>query len=138
MSLAPVGARARGKEYVHADFTQAHAKFHVPSACEVDGWVYLTGVMVVPLTEEPTCEPAFERAFDHIGEVLALAHLSWGDVVKITSFHLDIPGQLVTMARVKDRYCGPPYPAWSVLGAGSLANPRGICEVEVIARRPSA
>ena len=138
MSQRPVGARAGGNEYVHPDLAGAHARFHVPSACEIDGWVYLTGVIAAPREGEASREHAFERAFEHIAEVLALAGLNWGDVVKITSFHLDIGADLGVMADVKDRFCAAPYPAWSVIGAASLANPRGVCEVEVIARRAGA
>lgn len=129
------GSRQRGKEYVHPSLARAHAAFHVPSACEVDGWLYLTGVIAAPAPEDVDREPAFTRAFEQIAEVLGLAGAGWGDVVKLTSFHLDIGADIVTMAQVKDRYCSAPYPAWSVIGAGSLANPLGVCEIEVIAKK---
>jgi len=134
----PVGSRARGLEHVHAKLKHAHALFHVPSAFEIDGWVYLTGVIAASAPgEEGEPAQAFVRAFEQIAEVLALAGCSWGDVVKITSYHLDLGAQLPVMAQVKDKYCGAPYPAWSVVGVASLANPNGVCEIEVIARKTS-
>ena len=133
----PLGARSRGQEYVHPSLAAAHARFHVPSAFEIDGWVYLTGVIAArePGEALDDLEPAFARAFTQIAEVLALAGCTWADVIKITSHHLDIGAEISAMARVKDRHVGAPYPAWSVIGAGSLANPAGICEIEVIARK---
>jgi enamine deaminase RidA (YjgF/YER057c/UK114 family) len=133
----PSGTRARGREHVHPALAAAHARFHVPSAFEVDGWVYLTGVIAAraPDDAQDDFEPAFERAFTQIAEVLALAGCNWGDVVKITSHHLDIGAEIGAMAKVKDRHVAAPYPAWSVIGAGSLANPAGVCEIEVIARK---
>ncbi|WEK47887.1 MAG: Rid family hydrolase [Candidatus Andeanibacterium colombiense] len=129
--------RPRGCEYVHAKMAGAHAKFHVPSAREIDGWVYLTGVIAAHEEgDAPGYAAGFERAFAYTAEILALADCDWNDVVSITSHHLDIGAQLGEMAQVKDGYCDAPYPAWSVLGAASLANPSGFCELVVVARKP--
>ncbi|MBO9602831.1 MAG: hypothetical protein J7496_10025 [Novosphingobium sp.] len=129
--------RERGREYVHAKMAAAHAKFHVPSAREIGGWVYLTGVIAAhEQGDAPGHAAGFERAFAYIAEILALAGCDWNDVVSITSHHLDIGAQLAEMAGVKDGYCAAPYPAWSVLGAAGLANPHGFCEIVVVARKP--
>lgn len=130
------GARRRARDYVHPTMAGAYAFAHCPSAIEIDGWVYLTGVVAAPTAEEGgDLTPAFERAFAQIGEVLSMSGCGWDDVVKLTSFHLDIAKELETMVQVKNRHITQaPFPAWSVLGAGSLANPLGVCEIEVIAR----
>jgi enamine deaminase RidA (YjgF/YER057c/UK114 family) len=134
------GSRARAHDYVHPNMANAYKFAHVPSAIEIDGWVYLTGVIAAPTAEEGAdLTPAFTRAFEQIGEVLQQSGCQWGDVIKFTSFHLDIDAELMTMAAVKDRYVtDAPYPAWTVIGAGSLANPQGVCEIEVIARKTLA
>jgi enamine deaminase RidA (YjgF/YER057c/UK114 family) len=131
------GSRVRAHDYVHPNMTNAYKFAHVPSAIEIDGWVYLTGVIAAPTSEEGAdLAPAFSRAFEQIGEVLEQSGCNWGDVIKFTSFHLDIDAELMTMAAVKNRYVtDAPYPAWTVIGAGSLANPKGVCEIEVIARK---
>jgi enamine deaminase RidA (YjgF/YER057c/UK114 family) len=131
------GARRRARDYVHPAMAGAYSFAHCPSAIEIDGWVYLTGVVAAPTADEGAdLGPAFERAFAQIGEVLSLSGCNWGDVVKLTSFHLNIENELPTMVEVKNRYIDQaPFPAWSVIGAGSLANPRGVCEIEVIARK---
>jgi enamine deaminase RidA (YjgF/YER057c/UK114 family) len=134
--MKATGSRSRGTEYVHPSLAAAHAKFHVPSALELDGWVYLTGVIAAKAPEDNgDLTPAFTRAFRQIAEVLQLAGCSWDDVVKITSYHLNVHEEIPVMAAVKDRYCGAPYPAWSVVGVASLANPAGVCEIDVIARK---
>jgi enamine deaminase RidA (YjgF/YER057c/UK114 family) len=134
------GARRRATDYVHPNMAKAYEFAHCPSAIEIDGWVYLTGVVAAPTAEEDAnLAPAFERAFTQIGEVLEMSGCTWDDVIKLTSFHLDISSELSTMAEVKDRYITEaPFPAWSVLGAGSLANPQGVCEIEVIARKTTS
>jgi enamine deaminase RidA (YjgF/YER057c/UK114 family) len=130
---------SRGVEHVHANMAGAHAKFHVPSAREVDGWVYLTGVVAAEQDgDEAGFKPGFERAFAQIAEVLAMAGCVWNDVVSIVSHHIDIGAQLADMASVKDGYCdAAPYPAWSIVGTPHLANPRGFCEIIVVARKPA-
>lgn len=134
------GSRARAHDYVHANMADAYKFAHVPSAIEIDGWVYLTGVIAAPAAGDgDDLIPAFVRAFEQIGEVLEQSGCNWGDVIKLTSFHLDIDAELMTMAAVKDRYINEaPYPAWTVIGAGSLANPQGVCEIELIARKTAA
>jgi enamine deaminase RidA (YjgF/YER057c/UK114 family) len=133
------GSRSRATEVVHPNMQGAYDYAQVPSAITIDGWVYLTGVVAAPTQAEvDDLFPAFERAFVQIAEVLAEAGAGWNDVIKITSFHLNIDRELSVMAEVKKRYATlAPYPAWSVLGASSLANPQGVCEIEVIARLPA-
>ncbi len=130
------GSRSRATEVVHPHMARAYEFAQVPSAIVIDGWVYLTGVIAAPTADEgDNHEPAFMRAFEQIGQVLSEAGAGWGDVIKLTSFHLDIAQELPAMVKVKQQYMlQAPYPAWSVLGAASLANPAGICEIEVIAR----
>jgi enamine deaminase RidA (YjgF/YER057c/UK114 family) len=128
-------AGVTGREYVHSNLARAHALFHVPSAFERDGWLHLTGVIAAFKPEDGSDRtPGFRRALGQIGEVLALAGGSWNDVVSITSYHLDIGADIPSMAAVKDSLRGAPYPAWSVVGAASLADPAGFCEIVAVAR----
>lgn len=136
-AAAPGSARAHGHEIVHPTLAAAHAAFHVPSAFACGEMVYLTGVIATLEPGEDRAE-GFRRAFVQIGEVLKQCDASWDDIVKLTSYHLDIGADLRTMAAVKDEFCRQPYPAWSVIGAASLANPQGICEIDVVAMRLGA
>jgi len=127
---------SRGRDHVHSNMAGAYAKFHVPSAREIDGWLHLTGVIAAQDEgDAPGYIAGFERAFAQIAEVLAMGGCDWNDVVSITSYHMDIHAELEAMAQVKDRYCdAAPYPAWSIVGAAHLANPKGFCEIVVVAR----
>ncbi|MCW3836195.1 Rid family hydrolase [Sphingomonas canadensis] len=132
-------ARPGGRDHVHPNMQIAYERAGVPSAYEVDGWVFLTGVVAARGEDEGgDLKPGFERTFRQLGEVLAMAGCSWANVVKMTSFHIDIARELPVMAEVRLRYVAPPYHAWSVIGAASLANPAGFCEIEVTARKPAA
>jgi enamine deaminase RidA (YjgF/YER057c/UK114 family) len=128
-------ARARGREHVHANVAAMHAQFHFPSAFEVDGWIYLSGVIAVPRAGETSLVPAYERALGEIGEVLAKAGSSWHDVVKMTSFHKDVMAEAGDLVTVKDRVMPAPYAAWTAVNVASLADPEGVTEIEVIARK---
>lgn len=120
---------------VHSSLAAAHAAFHVPSAFVAGSMVYLTGVIAVYRDGEDRAA-AFRNAFVQIGEILEASGSGWDDIVKLTSFHLDIAADIRVMAAVKDEFCRKPYPAWSVIGAASLANPEGVCEIEAIAYLP--
>jgi enamine deaminase RidA (YjgF/YER057c/UK114 family) len=134
-----VETNPRGVNHVHAHMAGAYEKFNAPSAREVDGWVYLTGVVAAQEDNDQSgFKDGFERAFKQIAEVLAMAGCTWNDVVSMTSHHTDIGAQFADIAAVKDGYCdAAPYPAWSILGIGQLANPRGFCEIIVVARKPA-
>jgi|SRR5690625_5012481 len=130
------GARSRAKEYVHDNMKRAYANAQAPSAIEIDGWVYLTGVIAAPQEGESDLEPAFIRAFEQLTEVLKMAGCSWDDVIKITSFHKDAGAQLEVVSKIKKQFVKhAPYPAWTIVGTNSLANPAGVCEIEVIAKK---
>ena len=98
--------------------------------------IYLSGVVAAPREGEAGLEPAFERVFVRIADVLARAGASWDDVVDITTFHTDLPGQIDAFAAVKNRHVKAPFPAWTAIGISKLYEPTAIVEVKVIARKP--
>jgi enamine deaminase RidA (YjgF/YER057c/UK114 family) len=134
-TVDPASARGRGTEHVHANLQDMYNQFHFCSAFEVDGWVYLSGVIASPQPGEADLIPAYERAFKEIGEVLASAGVSWDGVVKITSYHKDVMAEAPAMCAVKDRVMPPPYPAWTAINIASLADPNGVTEIDITARK---
>lgn len=100
--------------------------------------VYLSGVVAGVAPGETTLVPAYERAFDRLGRILARAGVTWADVVEITSFHTDVKTQLDAMAEVKNRHIKPPFPAWTAIGVSRLLPDTGITEIKIIARRSAA
>lgn len=100
--------------------------------------VILSGVVAGVAPGEATMVPAYERAFVHIGTILARAGVSWSDVVEIISYHTDVKTQLDAMAEVKARYIKAPFPAWTAIGVSRLLPDTGITEIKVTARKPAA
>lgn len=98
--------------------------------------VYLSGVVAGLKPGETDMQPAFDRAFARIGETLGRAGVSWDDVVEMTTYHTDLRGQLDAFAAVKNRYVVAPFPAWTAIGTTGLADPAGIAEIKVVARKP--
>ncbi|WP_197411765.1 MULTISPECIES: RidA family protein [unclassified Sphingopyxis] len=98
--------------------------------------IYLSGVVAAPRAGEAGLEPALERVFVRIAEVLARAGASWDDVVEMTTFHTDLPSQIDAFVAVKNRHVKGPPPAWTAIGIARLYEPTAIVEVKVIARKP--
>jgi enamine deaminase RidA (YjgF/YER057c/UK114 family) len=100
--------------------------------------VFLSGVVAGLAPGETAMEPAYERAFARIGNILKRAGVGWADVVDITSYHTDVKVQLDAMASVKGKYVKAPFPAWTAISVSRLLPDTGITEIKVIARKPAA
>jgi enamine deaminase RidA (YjgF/YER057c/UK114 family) len=102
-------------------------------------YVFLSGVvagMRPDQSGETAMEQSFDRAFRNVATVLRAAGADWDDVVEMTTYHTDLPAQFDVFARVKDRYVGEPYPAWTAIDVDRLLPDRGIVEIRVIAYAP--
>jgi enamine deaminase RidA (YjgF/YER057c/UK114 family) len=69
-------------------------------------------------------------------EVLAEAGCAIGDVIEMTSYHLNLAETFPVFSAVKDARMPAPYPAWTAVGVYSLLLPRALVEVKAIARIP--
>jgi len=109
--------------------------FHMAPAMKANGVIWMSGV-VANQTEpgEAAMEAAMEQAFKTIGQTLEASDSSWGHVVEMTSYHVDLAGQMPTFMAVKDRYLtGPDYPAWTGIGITALAVDTAIVEIKITA-----
>lgn len=79
-------------------------------------------------------EAQFTQAFENVKAVLEAAGAGFGDVVEMTTFHVDLQKNLGSFMSVKDRYLPGPYPAWTAIGITELAVPGGLVEIKVTAR----
>ncbi|HYC04678.1 MAG TPA: RidA family protein [Azospirillaceae bacterium] len=101
--------------------------------------VYLSGVVVGLRPGDTDLDAAYARAFDRIGKILEEAGASWDDVVDMTTYHTDVPGQLDAIVKVKHRYVKAPFPAWTAIGITRLVPDNGITEIKVVAKvKPKA
>jgi len=60
-------------------------------------------------------------AFENLKAVLSAAGATLADVVELTTFHIDLRGEMRDFARVKDAYFPADYPAWTAVGVTQLA-----------------
>jgi enamine deaminase RidA (YjgF/YER057c/UK114 family) len=78
-------------------------------------------------------EAQTRQVFTNLGRVLELAGMSFGNLVQIGGFLIDI-GQLPTYARVRDEFVDTSAPpASTTIGVTSLALPELLVEVNAIA-----
>jgi enamine deaminase RidA (YjgF/YER057c/UK114 family) len=97
--------------------------------------IYLSGIVVGPRPGETGLEPAFDRAFRRIGEILERAGAGYGDIVEMTSYHTDVVGQIDAMSAAQKRLLGSPPPAWTAVQVVRLLPDTGIAEIKIVARR---
>lgn len=79
----------------------------------------------------------FETAFEALAAILAEAGAGLGDVVELTSYHVEIARHMEAFMAVKDRYLLAPYPAWSAIGVAELIVPGGLVELRAVAKAPA-
>ena len=72
-------------------------------------------------------------AFEGLKRTLAAAGATLGDVVELTTFHIDLRGELQQFAKVKDEYLPRNYPAWTAVGVTQLALPDLRVEIRAVA-----
>lgn len=98
--------------------------------------VFLSGIVTGPRPGETSLEPAYERAFSQIGDILKRAGVGFDDVVDISSFHRDLQKEVAAMAVVKSRYIKGPPPAWTAVGTTGLLQAEAVTEIKITAYKP--
>lgn len=111
--------------------------WHFAPAVVHDGIAFLSGV--IGTRPDGSCaedaEEQFTDLFEGLAAVLAAAGIGFEDVIEMTSYHTDM-SELRMFGKVRDRYMGEPWCAWTAIGCTALALPGARCEVRVTARRP--
>ena len=92
------------------------------------------GLAALQAVRDP--EAQFATAFEALAAILAEAGAGLGDIVEITTYHIDIGRHMEAFVRVKDRYLKEPYPAWTAIGVAELVVPGGLMEIRAIAALP--
>lgn len=111
-------------------------EFHYSHATRAGDFVYISGVPAGRRADETSDEPCIDRAFQGVRRELQLAGADWDDVVEMTTYHVDLPGQIEAFSRVKDRYVTAPYPAWTAIDVDRLFPDNGTVEIRVVAYAP--
>jgi enamine deaminase RidA (YjgF/YER057c/UK114 family) len=123
-------------------------EFRYAAVRRVDNMLYISGVVIGRRENEGTDLAAFKvqvrRGFERLKASLTASGASFGDVVMVNSFHVwDNPNFTGTrdehwdaFYEVAGDYIKAPYPAWTAVGTTGLLAPRGLVEVQMIARLP--
>lgn len=112
--------------------------YKLAPAIRAGDYVFISGVTAyVDPEAEPTpeiIEEAIRGAFGRVGAVLASAGTGWGDVVEMTSFHVDMRSNQEIFRKVRAEHLPENhYPAWTAIGVDKLWVDSLIVEIRVVA-----
>lgn len=132
------GARQKADILIPERWQEFYDKWgFAPAVRTQDGTVYVSGIISF-LEGDGSYEERYaaglQTAFAQINEVLEQAGGSLDDIVEITSFHMDLANQVVTMSHVRRAMMNEPHPAWTAVGTTALALPGGQTEIKVTAK----
>ena len=115
-------------------------RFHFAQATRVGDLIWVSGQTGLDANFRPAegMGAQAELAFESLKAVLAEAGASLGDVVDLTSFHIDLLGDMAAFTAVKDRFFPKNYPSWTAVGTTQLAVPGLLVEVKAVAVAGSA
>ena len=82
-------------------------------ALDTGEFVFLSGVTGCrpDYTVASDPEQQFRDAFQFLGETLTAADLTFGNIVEMTTYHVDLRKHLAAFKKAKDECIRPPYPA---------------------------
>jgi enamine deaminase RidA (YjgF/YER057c/UK114 family) len=109
--------------------------FHFSQANRVGDTIWVSGQVGIDDEMKPASGMAAQArlAFGNLKRTLAAAGATLGDVVELTTFHIDLRGELEEFANVKDEYIPRNYPAWTAVGVTQLALPELRVEIRAVA-----
>lgn len=124
------------REIIVTPSTQAlYDNFHFAPANRVGDMVWVSGQVGIDEHLRPgdgiSAQSAF--AFQNLEAVLGAAGATLADVVELTTFHLDLEGEMAAFSQVKDEYFPDRFPAWTAVGTTALAMPELRVEVRAVA-----
>jgi enamine deaminase RidA (YjgF/YER057c/UK114 family) len=106
----------------------------VPDAGDFLFFSRITGTRA-DLSVAADVEAQFRAAFGFLKANLAVAGLTFDDVVEMTTYHVDLRRHLGVLIKVKDEFVRPPYPAWTAIGITELITEGTFVEIRAVATR---
>ena len=109
--------------------------FHFSQASRVGDTIWVSGQVGIDEKLTPANGMAAQArlAFEGLKRTLAAAGATLDDVVELTTFHLDLRGEMKQFAKVKDEFLPRNYPAWTAVGVTQLALPELRVEIRAVA-----
>ena len=81
-------------------------------------------------------EAQFDTAFAALRAILNAAGADLGDVVELTTYHVDMARHIDTFTTVRDRWLRAPWPAWTAVEVAGLILPGALVELRAVAEAP--
>jgi enamine deaminase RidA (YjgF/YER057c/UK114 family) len=133
-----IGSRASVKHTTVAGLESSEEHLHFSHVVQHRGLLFLSGVTGTDSNGQVAPEPEvqFREAFRHLRQHLEAAGADLGDVIELTSYHVDLRRHLDSFVAVKDREILAPYPAWTAIGVSELITPGTLVELRAVARAP--
>lgn len=107
-------------------------KYGFAEAVQVGDRLYLSGV-VAGEAEGVTLEQSLERTMRYAGTIMERAGYDWDDVVDITTYHVDLPASIGTVAEVKKRFIAGATHSWTAIDIDRLYPDNGSVEIKITA-----
>ena len=109
--------------------------FHFSQANRVGDTIWVSGQVGVDSNLSPASGMAAQArlAFEGLKRTLAETGASLEDVVELTTFHIDLRGEMEEFAKIKDEFFPRDYPAWTAVGVPQLALPELRIEIRAVA-----
>ena len=119
------------------EFTHNPTAWHFSPDIDTGGFVFFSGITGTRADETiaSDAELQFREAFRFLRAYLVQAALDVGDIVEITSYHMDLRRHLNAFIKVKDEFVLEPYPAWTAAGVAELISHGALVEIRAIAKR---
>lgn len=131
------GGRQSASVIIPAGHESIYKSWGYAPAIRSGDMIYVSGV-IVTLAGEGSIEDryalGFKNALEEIEKILGEASASLDDVIDITTYHTDLPGQIRIATAVRKAAMTEPHPTWTAVGTTALAVPEGVTEIKVIAR----
>jgi 2-iminobutanoate/2-iminopropanoate deaminase len=111
---------------------------HYTDAVRAGGLLFVSGIVPVDARGQVVGESAAEQArqvFRNMELVLEAAGCGFADVVKVTTFLLDV-GDRAAINPVRQEYFGDARPASTLVEVSALAVPGALIEIEAVAAIP--
>lgn len=107
-------------------------KYGFAEAVQVGDHLYLSGV-VAGESDDVSLEQSLERTMQYAGSIMERAGYGWDDVVDITTYHVDLPASIETVAEVKKRFIPGATHSWTAIDIDRLYPDNGSVEIKITA-----
>ena len=119
---------------------RTYDNFHFSQATRAGDTIWVSGQIGLDAENRPAngIGEQTRLAFENLKTVLEAAGATLGDVVELTTFHMDLKGGVAEFAKVKDTFFPDNYPSWTAVGVTELAIPGLLIEIRAVAVAGSA